>query len=117
VRLAALGRPILPSGLSKIEQSTRRVDVDDLVALADALRTVPSRLLHGRDLPSDTQHEEIREEAVLALRACEKAGMSRYEIVEWMDMVDRVVRAPSNAAASSLPRRRESFGACGLAST
>jgi transcriptional regulator with XRE-family HTH domain len=93
VRVAALGRPILPSGLSKIEQGTRRVDVDDLVALADALRTVPSGLLRGRDLPSDTQHEEIREEAVLALRACEKAGMSRYEIVEWMDMVDRVVRA------------------------
>ena len=97
VRLAALGRPILPSGLSKIEQGTRRVDVDDLVALADALRTVPSRLLRGRELPSDfdmqAQHEEIREEAALALRACEKAGISRYEIVEEMDMLDRLVRA------------------------
>ena len=77
-RLATLGRPILPSGLSKIEQGSRRVDVDDLVALADALRTVPSRLLRGRELPSDfdkkAQHEEIREEAALALRACEKQG-------------------------------------------
>jgi transcriptional regulator with XRE-family HTH domain len=97
VRLAAFGRRILPSGLSKIEQGTRRVDVDDLVALADALGTVPSRLLRGRELPSDFDkqalHEEIREEAMLALRACEKAGISRYEIVEEMDMLDSVVRA------------------------
>lgn len=33
-RRRELGRPILPSGLSKIEQGDRRVDVDDLVALA-----------------------------------------------------------------------------------
>jgi Helix-turn-helix domain len=46
-RLAAVGRPILPSGLSKIEQGTRRVVVDDLVALADALGTVPGALLQG----------------------------------------------------------------------
>ena len=54
---------------------------------------VPSGLLRGRELPSDfdkqTKHEEIREEAALALRACEKAGISRYEIVEEMDMLDR----------------------------
>lgn len=46
-RLAALGRPILPSGLSKIESGARRVDVDDLVAIADALGTVPGVLLVG----------------------------------------------------------------------
>lgn len=44
-RLAAYGRPILPSGLNKIEQGHRRVDVDDLVALAAALETTPSELL------------------------------------------------------------------------
>jgi transcriptional regulator with XRE-family HTH domain len=96
-RLATLGRPILPSGLSKIEQGDRRVDVDDLVVLADALGTVPSGLLSRRDLPSDNdklaQSEEIREEAVWALRACEEAGISRHEIVEWMDMLDRVLEA------------------------
>ena len=51
-RLAAVGRPILPSGLSKIEQGDRRVDVDDLVALADALGTVPGALLQGGLLPT-----------------------------------------------------------------
>lgn len=40
-----LGRPILPSGLSKIEQGWRRVDADDLVALAVALDVTPNRLL------------------------------------------------------------------------
>lgn len=44
-RLGELGRPILKSGLSKIESGDRRVDVDDLVALAIALEVNPNRLL------------------------------------------------------------------------
>jgi transcriptional regulator with XRE-family HTH domain len=47
VRLADVGRPILRSGLHKIENGDRRVDVDDLVALALALDTTPNRLLLG----------------------------------------------------------------------
>jgi transcriptional regulator with XRE-family HTH domain len=44
-RLVLLGRPILGTGLHKIEKGTRRVDVDDLVALAMALGVTPTRLL------------------------------------------------------------------------
>jgi len=44
-RLAELGRPILPNGISRIEQGERRVDVDDLVALALALDVSPNALL------------------------------------------------------------------------
>jgi transcriptional regulator with XRE-family HTH domain len=44
-RLDALGRPIPVLGLSRLEQGNRRVDVDDLVALAIALGTTPNRLL------------------------------------------------------------------------
>ncbi len=44
-RMRALGKPILKSGLSKIESGDRRVDVDDLVALAVALEVNPNRLL------------------------------------------------------------------------
>ena len=44
-RLKRIGRPILPSGITKIEQGSRRVDVDDLVALAVALDVTPNRLL------------------------------------------------------------------------
>lgn len=44
-RLAALGQPIPDTGITKTEQGTRRVDVDDLVALALALGVTPNTLL------------------------------------------------------------------------
>lgn len=44
-RLTELGRPILPTGITKIEGGDRRVDVGDLVALAAALGVNPNRLL------------------------------------------------------------------------
>ena len=44
-RMAELGRPLLPSGVGKIEQGQRRVDADELVALALALDVAPNRLL------------------------------------------------------------------------
>ncbi len=44
-RLTEVGRPILLSALSKIEMGQRRVDVDDLVALALALDVSPNLLL------------------------------------------------------------------------
>lgn len=43
--LNRLGHPMLPSAITKIENRQRRVDVDDLVALAVALNVSPSRLL------------------------------------------------------------------------
>lgn len=44
-RLSQLGRSLLPSGITKVEADDRRVDVDDLVALALALDVSPNRLL------------------------------------------------------------------------
>lgn len=44
-RLAALGQPIPDTGITKTEQATRRVDADDLVALALALGITPNTLL------------------------------------------------------------------------
>lgn len=44
-RLAALGRPIASSGITRIELGDRRVDVDDLLALAVALGVSPNQLL------------------------------------------------------------------------
>ncbi len=43
--LAASEHPIAHSGLSKIENGTRRVDVDDLMALSVALGVSPLALL------------------------------------------------------------------------
>lgn len=44
-RTAELGRPIPALGISRIEAGTRRVDADDLVALAVALNVHPAALL------------------------------------------------------------------------
>lgn len=44
-RMESLGRKIVPSGIEKIERQTRRVDVDDLAALALALDVTPNALL------------------------------------------------------------------------
>lgn len=51
--LTEVGRPIVPSGVGKIEQLQRRVDVDDLVALALALDVTPNRLLLTGTADSD----------------------------------------------------------------
>ncbi len=45
VRLSEVGQPISLKALSKLETGQRRVDVDDLVALALALDVTPNRLL------------------------------------------------------------------------
>jgi hypothetical protein len=52
-RLGNLGQPIAVSGLSKLELGQRRVDVDDLVALALALDVTPNRLLLTEDASDD----------------------------------------------------------------
>jgi hypothetical protein len=61
-RLRRLGRPIWPTGITKIEagrvedgEGVRRVDVDDLIALALALDVSPNRLL----LPESATDEQI----------------------------------------------------------
>jgi len=60
--LKADGRPMLPSALSKIETGERRVDVDDLDALALALGSTPHELMgwkpRGR---RPTRRERARE--------------------------------------------------------
>src|SRR5688572_761624 len=54
-RLAELGRPILLSALSKIEKGQRRVDTDDLVAIALALEVSPNHLLLSDDAESESE--------------------------------------------------------------
>lgn len=44
-RLAALGRPIPVLGLSRLEKGERRIDADDLIALALAFDVTPNRLM------------------------------------------------------------------------
>jgi hypothetical protein len=53
--LTKLGRPILPSGITKIENQNRKVSPGDLVVLAIALGVHPNRLL----LPVDDREVEL----------------------------------------------------------
>lgn len=48
-RVTADGRPMSASVLGKVESGARRVDVDDLVAIAAALDVLPQRLMPGDD--------------------------------------------------------------------
>ncbi|WP_416484413.1 helix-turn-helix domain-containing protein [Streptomyces sp. CL12] len=45
VRVTALGRPMSNTMLSRIERAQRRCDIDDLAAIAEALRVSPLALL------------------------------------------------------------------------
>jgi 8-oxo-dGTP pyrophosphatase MutT (NUDIX family)/transcriptional regulator with XRE-family HTH domain len=68
-RLEQLGRPIPTLGLSRIEKGKRRVDADDLVALALALGVSPAALL----LPRNTDaYDEI--ELTSSVRATARAA-------------------------------------------
>lgn len=54
-RMGELGQPVSVSGLSKVELGQRRVDVDELVALAIALDVSPNRLL----LPGEASDDVV----------------------------------------------------------
>jgi 8-oxo-dGTP pyrophosphatase MutT (NUDIX family)/transcriptional regulator with XRE-family HTH domain len=56
-RLEQLGRPIPTLGLSRIEKGARRVDADDLVALAIALQVNPAALLLPKTARPDDEIE------------------------------------------------------------
>lgn len=64
-RLAGLGRQMLPSGLHRLEQGRRRIDADELVALALALGVTPNRLL----LPPDADGATVELTAGVETRA------------------------------------------------
>ncbi|WP_436788236.1 hypothetical protein [Yinghuangia sp. YIM S10712] len=70
-RLEQLGRKILPSGIMNAERGTRRVDVDDLVALALALEVSPNRLL----LPAKADSR--------AIQLTPSVGATAREAWEW----------------------------------
>jgi transcriptional regulator with XRE-family HTH domain len=72
--LAKVGRPILPTGLHRMESGKRRIDVDDLAALALALEVSPVRLL----LPA----ERVDEVAVTGEQAAPWESVWRWAVGE-----------------------------------
>lgn len=67
--LGALGRPTLGTTVNKIETGARRVDVDDLVAIALALNTTPNRLLLNDPADQRDQIEMAPEVTARGLQA------------------------------------------------
>jgi transcriptional regulator with XRE-family HTH domain len=61
-RLTEIGHPILPSGVNKLENGNRRVDVGDLLALAFVLRVSPLTLL----LPAQPQRVQLAPKLAVA---------------------------------------------------
>jgi len=58
-RLTKLGHPLHRTVLHKIETGARRIDVDDLVALALALDVTPGELLFGPPVPPDKDPDDV----------------------------------------------------------
>jgi transcriptional regulator with XRE-family HTH domain len=92
--LAEYGRPILPSGLLKIEHGERRVDVDDLVALAEVLGTTPTRLLNERPEPDKEltaeqyrRHRKVIDRMETALRDLALVGLDGGPVLDYLDRV------------------------------
>jgi len=79
-RLTELGRPLVPSAVAKIETGERRVDVDDLIALALALEVSPARLLlpdHAGDEPVGIRVVRLRRQHLAQAGAVRFATNSR----------------------------------------
>jgi transcriptional regulator with XRE-family HTH domain len=74
-RLAEEGRPISLAQLSKLELGQRRVDVDDLVALAVVLNVTPSQLL----MPEPPREGDEQEVALTPHR-----GVGWHRAWQWM---------------------------------
>lgn len=86
-RLTELERPIATLGLSRIEKGERRVDVDDLVALAAALRVSPITLLMPRAASEDDEVQATATEAMTALELWDWYTARRYPDY-WTDIIN-----------------------------
>ncbi|MEU7048081.1 helix-turn-helix domain-containing protein [Streptomyces eurythermus] len=73
-RVAELGRSIPPLGISRVEAGTRRVDADDLIALALALGVSVNALL----LPRDGDGSE-------SVDLAERVSLSAADAWRWAD--------------------------------
>ena len=95
-RLEALGRAIPPLGLRRMEAGERRVDVDDLMALAMVLGVSPLTLLLPRGDQSDTNDfggEAIRSDVLwqwaIGERPLDGGDPRRFQadsLPQWLDV-------------------------------
>lgn len=99
-RVTGEGRPMSASVLGKIEATTRRVDVDDLVALATALDISPSALLGEPD--------DDGEDKPLPHGPIEAAVREDIDVLGDLDLLGGI--APTLAAVAYRLARELDFG-------
>lgn len=81
-RMSEVGRPILPTGLHRLENGRRRIDVDDLIGLALALGVSPVTLL----LPPIAEGEvELTDTTTVDARAAWEWARARRPLDEPAD--------------------------------
>jgi transcriptional regulator with XRE-family HTH domain len=79
--VGGLGRPIPPLGVSRLEAGTRRVDSDDLVALALALNVSPLALLFPPEWSDRQIH--LAPELTVRARTAWQWGEGRTPASDW----------------------------------
>src|SRR5664280_464440 len=88
-RMRAIGRPLLPTGVLKVEQGARRVDVDDLVALALVFDVPPDELLG----PSDKRDRS----ALHGVERIERAAAALQDVQDMLSAASLVTTAAVTA--------------------
>lgn len=101
--LATAGASISQPVLSRIEAGDRRVDVDDLLALADALGVPASALLPG-------QGEQVRFEVARAVPAREDEGAVGAALAEDIEALGDLVGMEPTLAATAARLARQIDG-------
>lgn len=84
--LMRLGRPIPPLGISRIENGTRRVDVDDLAAIAVALGVSPTSLL----MPCHDDGSEVQVADLVPITGWNKPITARV-VWNWLTAAEPLV--------------------------
>lgn len=96
-RLVELGRPMQASGVAKVESGGRRVDVDDLAALAVALNVPIARLL----LPEVEEFDEVR--------VVPGEGVPAWNAWQWANAEQSLWKASDDARDPGVQRRDLEF--------
>lgn len=109
-RTQELGRPVPPLGVSRIEAGTRRVDADDLVALAEALNVGPLDLL----LPSKANDEpfSLTSEHAVSSRTAWQWALGERPAMDWGpgEGVNLAEPGADPAIAAGAYEREQEFG-------
>jgi transcriptional regulator with XRE-family HTH domain len=93
-RVTQYGRPIARSGLSKIEAGHRRVDVDDFVALAEALWVAPDELLTA----PDAAPKGVDPAGVMLRVAAELTAAARVQFSDSANLTDAAALHPDDTS-------------------